>query len=389
MIRVLVTAVGHRTEHWEGFFRALARHPHLDVHVHVADVSDLAREGLARLERESPRFRFTLSPHLIGEERTGHMASIVFKPGSLGETFANAERPDVIHVIGEAAYLATFQAVRLRNRLWPNVPITLYAAQNVVMRFPFPFPLLERYAYRQVSLALPITPSALAVLRTKGYRGPASIVPLGVDLERFRPRAAAPEGPFTVGFVGRLEPHKGIADLLAASERIGSNLLLVGDGSLRPLVEEAAAGSGGRIELVPWASHSELPALLERMHVLALPSIEVVQRNVLPWIRVPLREQFGRVLVEAMARGVPVVGRDVGEIPFVIGGGGLSFPAGDAEALADSLTALRDRPELAARCSRAALERGREFGWDRIAAQVYDEWSRLTWERQEGSRRAA
>ncbi|HZC28117.1 MAG TPA: glycosyltransferase family 4 protein, partial [Gaiellaceae bacterium] len=330
-MRALVVVVGKRTEHWEGFFDALSRRPDVELVVQAADVSDLARTRLRELARERENFAFRACPHVVGEELTGHMASVLFRPDAwrrLRET-----RPDVVHIIGEAAYLATYQALRARNRFWPTAPVTLYAAQNVLTRFPFPFPAIERYAYRHVSLALPITPAALHVLRAKGYAGPAKVVPLGADLERFRPHREPPSGPFTVGFVGRLEPWKGIADLLDARDRLGCRLLVVGDGSLRTWLEAEAARRGGAIDIVPWASHDELPHLLARMHALAFPSREIVQRNVLPWIKVPLREQFGRVLVEAMASGVPTVSYRVGEIPHVVGDAGLVVD-GDPSALA-------------------------------------------------------
>lgn len=372
MIRALVVAVGRRTEHWCDFFAALARRPGLEVVVQAADVSPLTADQLAQLAHESPRFRFRLAPHLFGEEATGHMASILFGPRSWRGL--RSLRPDVVHVIGEPSYLATHQAIRARNRLWPGVPVTLYAAQNVVANFPWPFPQLERYAYRQSALALPITPAALGVLRAKGYRGPARLVPLGVDLARFVPAPSRPGGPFTVAFVGRLEPHKGIADLLAACDLADCRLLVVGDGSLRPWLEAEAARRDGRIELRPWASHAELPGLLGRTHALALPSIGIVQRNVLPWVGIPLREQFGRVLVEAMACGVPVIGTDVGEISYVVGRGGLTVPPNDPAALAEALRSIRDRPRLAAELRRSGLERAAEFGWDRIAETMEDAW---------------
>jgi glycosyltransferase involved in cell wall biosynthesis len=373
VIRALVVAVGKRTEHWCDFFAALARRRGLDVVLQAAEVSRLAADQLAQLAHESPRFRFRLAPHLCGEETTGHMASILFGPGSW-RGLRNL-RPDVVHVIGEPSYLATHQAIRARNRFWPGVPVTLYAAQNVVARFPWPFPHLERYAYRQAALALPITPAALAVLREKGYRGPARIVPLGVDLAQFAPAPSPPAGPFTVAFVGRLESHKGIADLVAACDLLECRLLIVGDGSLRPWVEAEAARRDGRIELRPWAGHAELPRFLARAHALALPSVEIVQRNVLPWVGVPLREQFGRVLVEAMACGVPVVGTTVGEIPHVLGEGGLTVPPSDPAALARALTAIRDDLRLAARLRERGLERAAEFSWDRIAESMEEAWA--------------
>jgi glycosyltransferase involved in cell wall biosynthesis len=387
-VRAVVVVVGKRTEHWEAFFRALTRRPDLEVVVQAADVSPLARERLGMLAEGNSRLHFQVAPHLLGEELTGHMASVLFGPGSW--RWLAARRSDVIHVIGEAAYLSTAQAIRFRNRFWPGVPITLYAAQNVVTRFPWPFSGLERFAHRQAALALPITAAALSVLRAKGFEGPAEIVPLGVDLDRFRPRRAAPADPFTVGFVGRLEPHKGVADLLTAADLLDARLLVVGDGSLRPRVEAEVARRRGHVELVGWASHDELPQLLARMHALALPSVEVLQRNVLPWVGIPLREQFGRVALEAMASGVPVVGSRVGEIPHVVGSGGLICPPGDPVELARALARLRDSPSLAAALARAGIARSREFGWDRVTAQVYDQWLKLRHEdRSEALRLAA
>jgi glycosyltransferase involved in cell wall biosynthesis len=142
-------------------------------------------------------------------------------------------------------------------------------------------------------------------------------------------------------------------------------------------VEEQAERDPGSIEVVPWVDHSELPRLIKRMHALALPSVEVVQRNVAPWMRVPLREQFGRVLVEAMSCGVPVVASRVGEIAHVVGNGGVVVPPGDPAALAHALADLRDRPELAERLSRLGLARATRFDWERIADQLSSEWRRL------------
>ncbi len=375
-MRVLVTAVGKRTEHWEGFFSALIAQPNLELDVLVADVTQLTLRWLEGIERRHPgRFRFHVARHLIGEERTGHMASIAYAPGSWRWL---QRRPEVIHLIGEPSYLSTAQTITLRDRRWPGVPITHYAAQNVQIRFPLPFPWLERRAYRKLNLALPITNAALEVLRIKGYQGPARIVPLGVDRARFTSTTDPPAGPFTVGFVGRLEPHKGLADLLAAARGAHLRLLIVGDGSLRGEVEAEAAARPGQVELVPWSDHDELPALLSRMHVLALPSIEIVQHHVLPWMRVPLREQFGRVLIEAMSCGVPCVGTRVGEVAEVIANAGLLVEQNRPDQLQAALARMRDDRELAARLRCSAIERGSQFGWDHIAAEVCAAWRELT-----------
>ncbi|MFY1615784.1 glycosyltransferase family 4 protein [Micromonospora sp. WMMD736] len=376
-MHVLITVVGKRTEHWTDLFDVLCEQPDVSLTVLAADVSPVTRRELARLTGRHRRLRYHVVPHLLGESLTGHMASVLFRlPGNHGVT---TTRPDILHVIGEAAYLTTWQALRLRQRCWAGVPTTLYAAQNVVTRFPVPFPRIERQSYLSVDHAFPITPAALNVLRVKGYRGPATIVPLGVDTRTFRPLPTDPAmRPFTVGFVGRFEPHKGVTDLLRAAELIDCDVSLVGDGSLGGEIDRAAARRPGRVHRHGWAGHAELPALLNRMDAVAMPSVEVVQRNTLPWIGIPLREQFGRVLVEAMACGVPVVGSDVGEIPYVVGDAGLVFPAGDVPALATCLARLRDDPPLAGRLANQGLRRAHaEFDWARIADTLCATWRGL------------
>ena len=374
-MHVLVTAVGNRTEHWVDLFKKLGERPDVELTIFAANVSPLTRREVGQLSERNPRVHFHLAPTVLSEGATGHMASAVFRPGSA--SLLDSTRPDVIHIVGEAAYLSTYQVLRMRRRRWPDVPVTLYAAQNVVTRFPFPFPLLEQRAYRQVTCAFPITPTAHDVLRTKGFRAHARLVPLGVDTQLFQPRERPGPRPFTVGFVGRLEPHKGIGDLLQAGRRLDCDLLFVGAGSMTPDVEREVAARPGRVELHPWVSHDDLPGLLARTDVLALPSVEVIQRNVAPWIAIPLREQFGRVLVEAMACGVPVVGSDVGEIPYVIDTAGLVFPAGDAAALTDRLAQIRDDAVMARKLGRAGYERAQQFGWVRIADRMCEIWQSL------------
>jgi glycosyltransferase involved in cell wall biosynthesis len=386
-MRVLISVVGHRTEHWTDYFEILAAQPGVELTLLLADVSPQTELVLRGSGDDRPGLDCHVVPHLIGEAGTGHMASIMFRPRALRHLRIN--RPDVVHIIGEAGYLSTWQVLRWSRRSWPGVPVSLYAAQNVVIRFPPPFPWLERRAYKAVTHVVPITPAALAVLQTKGFKGAATIVPLGVDTRRFAPppEPSPDDGRFTVGFVGRLEPHKGIQDLLTATERLDTDLLVVGRGSLSPLVAAAAVRRPGRVRLVDWADHEQLPGLLWQMSVLALPSAEIVQRNVVPWVGIPLREQFGRVLVEAMACGVPVVGSDVGEIGHVIGGAGLTYPAGDISALGGAIATLRGDPGLARRLGEVGVARARrEFSWDQAATTMCEIWRHLATAPAGGSR---
>ena len=98
-MHVMVSVVGKRTEHWTDLFAALADRPEMSLTVVAADVSEGTRRDLDLLSRGSSRLRSHVLPHRIGEDRTGHMASVVFAGNAL-RALARDQRPDVVHVIG-------------------------------------------------------------------------------------------------------------------------------------------------------------------------------------------------------------------------------------------------------------------------------------------------
>jgi GT2 family glycosyltransferase len=104
------------------------------------------------------------------------------------------------------------------------------------------------------------------------------------------------------------------------------------------------------------------------MDVLAVPSLTTPG-----WV-----EQFGRVVVEAMAAGVPVVASASGALPDVVGDGGVLVPEGEPAALGKALLRVGREPGLWERLRRAGLEQARACSWQQVA-QRYDEvYHRMT-----------
>jgi glycosyltransferase involved in cell wall biosynthesis len=282
-----------------------------------------------------------------------------------------AFRPDVIDLWEEPWGLVAAHACWLRNRVLPAAKIVVETEQNLDKDLPPPFGWFRRYALANADYVVGRNRESLAVVCRHGYRGPAEVVPNAVDADLFRPldraacRAALGLTGFAVGYVGRLVAEKGLDDLLAAVALCPAdvNVLFVGDG---PMAAElgaraAALGVAGRVRLLPARPFASLPAVMNAVDCLALPS-----RTTGRW-----KEQFGRVIIEAHACGTPVVGSDSGAIPDVVGDGGLVVPERDPAALAAALTRLARDPGLARRMGAAgraaALSR---YTWASVAARM-------------------
>lgn len=236
-------------------------------------------------------------------------------------------RPSVAFVEQEPFSASAWQWGGALHRA--GVPFAVQHAEDLDREIPAVARVFRRHTLRRAAFVAARSPKAAELL--SGVT--AFVVPHPVaELEQARPKA--PGASFVVGYAGRLVEAKGVRDLLEAMEQLqNARLLVVGDGPLRNTVEEAARETG-RIELMTHLRHSAMQEAYAKMDVLVLPS-----RTTPTWT-----EQFGRVLVEALWCGVPVVGSSSGEIPWVIEvtGGGLVFPEGDVAALANALAKLRD-----------------------------------------------
>jgi glycosyltransferase involved in cell wall biosynthesis len=290
-------------------------------------------------------------------------------------------QPDIFHIEEEPYSHVTFQAISLARR--NNIRCLFVSLQNIYKRYPFPFSWIERYNLENADYAISGNKEAKDILVRKGFANDhISILPQGVDtvlfskMESTKLRSELRLDTFTIGYLGRFVIEKGIMDLLQAVSRISSdiNLLIVGSGKIEYRmkcqieVEGRRLGILEQVRMVDSIPSSQVPYYLNCMDCLVLPS-----RTTKKW-----KEQFGRVLIEAMACEVPVIGSDSGEIPNVIGESGLIFREGDVDEFASKLKQLINNIDIRAELSRKGRQRVLNYyTQEKVAKETYNIYQKM------------
>jgi len=202
----------------------------------------------------------------------------------------------------------------------------------------------ERWFLRRADRVVAPSETARKALRDRGI-GPVSVVPNGVDIDRFAPvefgefraRYDLPEGPL-VGYTGRHGYEKQLSDLLVAAAEVDATFVFGGDGPARESLEARAEELGVNARFLGFLDREELPEFYSALDVFAFPS--------------PIETQ-GLVALEAMACGTPVVGVASGALidTIVEGETGYHYPPGDTDAFEAALRrALAERDRLREVC---------------------------------------
>jgi glycosyltransferase involved in cell wall biosynthesis len=276
---------------------------------------------------------------------------------------------DVVYAWEEPYVFAGFQ---LSSWTPKQSVFTLMTLQNIRKRYPPPFSWFERATLERADGWLYCGESIHRAQGDKpGYQErPSRLGPLGVDTAVFFPDAEArrrarealgwsEDGPPVVGFVGRFVPEKGVRLLMSALEQAREpwRALFVGGGPLGDEIRLWAKNQGERVRVVT-LSHDEMPAYVNAMDVLCAPSETAPH-----WA-----EQFGRMLIEAFACRVAVIGSDSGEIPYVIGDAGVVARERDRAAWTRAIDELLADPGRRRELGERGLARANElYAWPVVA----------------------
>lgn len=288
-----------------------------------------------------------------------------------------AEPWDLVHC-WEEPYVAA--AAQIARAAAPRVPLVYATFQNILKRYPPPFSWIETYALGRADGMIAYGDTSREVLDARGWSGRTRTIPPGVDVVRFSPDPAArdriraalgwKDDLPVVGFVGRFVPEKGIARLTAALDRSAApwRALFLGSGPLGADIRAWSRQHGDRVRIQSAVPHDEVAAYLNAMDVLCAPS-----QTTGKW-----REQFGRMLIEAFACGVPVIASDSGEIPHVVGSAGVIVPEADDAAWVRAIDGVLADPGRRAELSRRGRERAvGVYAWPLVARRHLDFFNEL------------
>ncbi len=312
--------------------------------------------------------------HRAATYGTGSVPLFAFDPGVIKKALLTF-KPDLIDVHEEPYSVSGFESVWLAQQHAPSAACVFYSAQNILKRYPPPFCWSEQYVFNRSSGAYPCSDGVKSVLATKGFNINCDVIPLGVDLSLYSPAAlhkradyALAESDFVIGYFGRIESYKGVQFLLEAMARAVSStnwrLLIVGNGSYEAKLRSLAAGLGVSDKVV-WTGAvpgAEVPAYMRTCDLIAVPSLTTKT-----W-----KEQFGRIVVESMACGVPVVAFDSGSLSEVVADAGLLATEGSADDLYEAIHRFALSPELRSELRAKGLLRAQnEYSWRKVAELMH------------------
>jgi glycosyltransferase involved in cell wall biosynthesis len=280
---------------------------------------------------------------------------------------------DVVHC-WEEPY--TLPAVQVARRIPRRTRLAVASFQNIGKRYPWPIAAFERTTMKRADGWIAFGTTVQHALRDRpGYDLPCRVIPPGVDVVRFRPDASArqrvldsvswPADALVVGYLGRFIEAKGLQILMDALNASAAEwrALFVGGGPFEPALRRFAAAHPGRVHVQTGVPHDEVPGWLNAMTILCAPS-----RTTAAW-----REQFGRMLIEAMACGVPIVASDSGEMPFVVGDAGVIVAEADVRAWTAAIERLLGDAALRRTCAGRGLARAAaDFRWTDVARRHLD-----------------
>jgi phosphatidylinositol alpha-mannosyltransferase len=273
-----------------------------------------------------------------------------------------------------AITVGTFHAFPQEGRL--SAPSLAYTAAA-----PFLRPYFRRLAGR-------ITVSSAAYqFISRFFPANYSVIPNGVDLERFHPRVAPlphlMDGKQNILFVGRFDWRKGARYLVEAIPLVrafypNTRFLFIGEGPLRRGLQEFVRKRGWHeVVFTGYVPAELLPGYFASAHLFCAPAVG--------------SESLGIVLLEAMASGVPIVATNIPGYATVVKSGtdGLLTPPRNSVELSRAILHMLDHEALRRQFISRGLLKARDYAWPRVAQRIAEFYLQLLTTNEKGRIRYA
>ncbi len=331
---------------------------------------------LMPVERIFPNIKIYEIPVLFAGRGGAHL----YTPWQISQVLHDFQ-PDLIQVEEEVFSLCAFELA-----IWTRLlhkPLVIFGWENMERQFPLPRQKICQFVLNTASAIIPGNEDGAKVMRQWGYSGLLEVMPqMGVDTHLFAPTLVnRTTDEFNIGFLGRLVPSKGIDILFAAVQQLRDKgvkcfVTICGSGQSEADLRQEAENLGIQ-DWVVWRGavrHEQAPQEISQMDVLVLPS-----RTTATW-----KEQFGHVLIEAMAMGVPVIGSSSGEIPNVIGRSDLVFQEDDVSGLAAILERLDRESTWREEVAQYGISRVQQnYSHQKIAERLVNLWQTVLKQKNE------
>ena len=282
-------------------------------------------------------------------------------------------KPDFLYMDAEPENYAALEALIVRWASAPDMILALVSWRNIdhlKIGFPYKFSATHRFCdfmIRRSRVDVVYCRAEAAQQFAGAYASRVCYLPHTVDCSVFTPlpKRDVPSGnTVTIGFVGRIVESKGVRVLIEAFAKLAVDckLVLIGrEEQAKEYVDLARRlDVADRVICRPPIPHAEIPEVMRSFDVLVLPSLETKY-----W-----KEQFGRVLIEAMACAVPVVASNSGGIPDVIGDSGKLFKTGSSSELAEILRDLVESRRLRAGFGAKGRQRAMQLFDIQVGVQI-------------------
>jgi glycosyltransferase involved in cell wall biosynthesis len=194
---------------------------------------------------------------------------------------------------------------------------------------------------------------------------PMGIPPTSCTLNRDTARRQLGFTDFTVLFVGRLSPIKGVTYLIDALLDFNGTLVVAGDGESRPQLEDQCRQKNILARFVGTVPAEQRDLLFRAADVLVLPSVQLSDGR---------HEGAPAIIAEAMQAGIPVIATRTGGIPERIQHmqNGLLVPGGDAGAIREALEFIQENKEHTHRLTTAAKRQIQHLRWNLLIRTFID-----------------